>query len=127
MDMIAELANSGVVRGPVWPLPAVLETECGFEHAAKRQYLFSFRVGYDDRREYDRNDLSDVRDVYLYTAKDGIQSLVYADKWGTENRTYGSQPLSSLLYACICSYKSRDEVTMCWAMLSLGKFSYRLD
>lgn len=127
MDMIAELANSGVVRGPVWPLPAILETECGFEYDAKRQYMFSFRIGYDDRREYDRNDLSDVRDVYLHTAKDGIQSLVFADKWTTENETYGSQPLNSLLYGVCSSYKVRDEITMQWAMLSLGKFSYQLN
>jgi hypothetical protein len=125
--MIAELANSGVVRGPVWPLPEILEVECNFEHAARGQYLFSLRLGYDDRREYDRNDLSDVRDVYLYTAGDGIQTLIFADKWSTELGAYGSQPLSSLLYAVCCSYKSRDEITMYWAMLSLGKFSYRLD
>lgn len=125
--MIAELANSGIVRGPVWPLPGILETECNFEYATKGQYMFSFRLGYDDRREYDRNDLSDVRDVYLYTAADGIQSLVFADRCSTELGTYGSQPLSSLLYAVCCSYKSRDEITMYWAMLSLGQFSYRLN
>ena len=118
MDMIAELANSGVVRGPVWPLP---------EHAAKAQYLFSFRMGYDDRREYDQNDLSDVRDVYLHTAEDGIQSLVYADKWSTENETYGSQPLMALMYAACCDYRVQDDLTVFWAMQSLGVFSYRLN
>ena len=127
MDMIAELANSGVVRGPVWPLPAILETECGFEYEAKRQYMFSFRIGYDDRREYDKNDISDVRDVYLYTAKDGIQSLVYADQWSTENKTYGSQPLHMLLYFACSDYRVQDNVTVFWAMQSLGIFAYRLN
>ena len=126
MDMIAELANSGVVRGPVWPLPAILE-ECGFEHESKRQYMFSFRIGYDDHREYDRNDLSDVRDAYLYTAKDGIQSLVYADKWTTDRNTYGSHGLSTTIYSVLPQRRTSNEITIIWAMLSLGKFSYQLN
>ena len=126
MDMIAELANSGVVRGPVWPLPAILE-KCGFESESKRQYLFSFRIGYDDCREYDRNDLSDVRDVYLYTSKGGIQGLVFADKGSTENNTHKSRLLTSFLYGVCSSYKTLDEITIHKAMLSLGRFSYRLN
>lgn len=126
MDMIAELANSGVVRGPVWPLPAILE-ECGFENEAKRQYMFSFRIDYDDRREYDRNDLSDVRDVYLYTAGDGVQSLVFADKWTTERNTYGSQGLSTVIYSVLPQRRTSNEITIIWAMLSLGKFSFSLN
>lgn len=105
----------------MWPVPEVLENE------PRGQYMFSFRIGYDDRREYDRNDLSDVRDVYLYTAEDGVQSLIYADKWSTENNTYGSQPFKVLLYAVCSSHRIQDDITVYWAMQSLGKFSYRFD
>ena len=126
MDMIAELANSGVVRGPVWPLPEILE-DCNSEHAAKAQYMFSFRMEYDDRKEYDQNDLSDVRDVYLHTNQNGKQSLVIADKLTTERNTHDSHALRTILYGVLGPRRAPDEITIFWAMLSLGKFSYRLN
>ena len=126
VDMIAELANSGVVRGPVWPLPEILK-DCNFEHAAKAQYVFSFRMDYDDRKEYDRNDISDVRDVYLHTDPKGKQSLVFADKWTTERNTYGSHSLDTVIYSVLPQRRTSNEITIIWAMLSLGKFSFSLN
>lgn len=120
MIITEDLARCGVVRGPVWPKPEIMQNQCD-------EYLFSYRYNYDIFSEPDQT-LSDVVDVYIWRGelKNDIDSLVFADKYSTINNTHGSTPLVGFLDSINQKKCPNHYRTMMFIMLSLGHFTFVL-
>lgn len=121
MIITEDLARCGLVHGPMWPKPEIL-------NGANEKYLFScVRPTEEYPWVHTIHKDTDIRDVYLVRGgHDDVDSLVFACDWSTRNRTYGSTPLFSFLESVnSLSCPSIYRAMMC-IMLSLGRFSFTM-
>ena len=122
MVITEDLARCGVVNGPVWPKPEILNGQ----NSKFVKYLFSYRSNYDIFGEPDET-FSDAKDVYLVSGNpDDVDSLVFACSWSTKHGTYGSTPLFAFLDGVNQPKCPKHYRTMMFVMLSLGHFTFSL-
>jgi hypothetical protein len=99
-----------------WPVPEVL---------TDRTYVYLASV----QRQSAANNggIGDFIDVYIDTDETGYQSVVFADKWSTENNTYGSMPLDCFLSYFTSEYTPNSPAhfrEIFWHILNTGKLQF---
>jgi hypothetical protein len=89
-----------------WPVPEVL---------TGRTYVYLASVHW----------VNDITDIYIDTDETGYQSIIFADRWSTENNTFGSMPLDCFLDSYTsdnsCSKRRRE---ILWHILRVGKLHF---